>query len=108
VEAGDVAFQTETVCFQAINPRQGLKAIPRREIAPCQDGERSLDSAPAALRGEPEKVRVFLRLLEFVTPIRSWRLLLLVAIILTLFFVHQSGVVQRSPFHQVLDTFPIY
>ncbi len=43
---------------------------------------------------------------EFLTQLRSWRLLILVAIILTLTFVHQSGVVQSSPFHQILDVVP--
>jgi signal transduction histidine kinase len=43
---------------------------------------------------------------DFLIQLRSWRLLTLVAIILTLTFVHQSGSIQQSPFHQILDILP--
>ncbi|MBI4583532.1 MAG: sensor histidine kinase [Planctomycetes bacterium] len=43
---------------------------------------------------------------EFINQLRSWRLLSLVAIILALTLVHQSGVIQHSPFHQILDIVP--
>jgi signal transduction histidine kinase len=43
---------------------------------------------------------------DFLIQLRSWRLLTLVGIILTLTFVHQLGKVERSPFHQILDILP--
>lgn len=42
----------------------------------------------------------------FFSQLRSWRLLVLVLVIVTLTLVHQLGIVQNSPFHQVLDILP--
>jgi two-component system sensor histidine kinase HydH len=42
----------------------------------------------------------------FFTQLRSWRLAVLVVVIVTITLVHQLGVVQNSPLHQVLDIVP--
>ncbi len=43
---------------------------------------------------------------DSLTTLRSWRLLVLVVVILTLTFIHQLGGVKSSPFHQILDIIP--
>lgn len=43
---------------------------------------------------------------DFPTQLRSWRLPVLAAMILTLTFVHQAGVVEAQRFHQILNIVP--
>jgi signal transduction histidine kinase len=92
---------------QLLHSRQLAGDRSSRDAASARYTEAPAACGPGTqLAGQHFRRHRAMRSREFFSHIRSWRFLTLAASIVLLAVVHHSGVVQRSPFHQIIDVVP--